>query len=126
MSDNRPNRPPGWRPEWRDPRPRKGAERKDDDLAEGMGVASDPLPSAAVLRDEMIRNLRSLATDPRASSVARVAAARTLLEMTQSSQMEELSVAVLTDEQLEQRRRQVAEAVLGVPLLGKGDDDVDE
>jgi hypothetical protein len=78
---------PNWRPEWRLPKKR---------CARARGAVADPgpLPSPDELRDEALRNLRAVATDPDASAVARVAANRALLEAAEfeaSRKREEIS-----------------------------------
>ena len=110
-------RPAGWRPEWRVPRQR--AERKsapprvrargDADRVD-LAVAAEPLPPPEKLRDEALRAMRGIGRDPNASSVARVAAWRSILEATRPGAVSTLED--MTDEEIDCRRRELVAQIL--------------
>jgi hypothetical protein len=87
-----PERPPGWRDTWHDPKPKSPGRARAKESAQA--ILHEPLPSRAALSDEALRILRAIATDVTAASSARVQAAKAIAEACKSPAPEEAGRAL--------------------------------
>jgi|HubBroStandDraft_1064217.scaffolds.fasta_scaffold00294_12 hypothetical protein len=88
--------PPGWRPEWRPPKPARPGRKQDPNLHRSNVILLKPpgleaveLPSVAVLRREGLAVLRAIALDHDAPAGARVGAAGRLADLPGPTQEEQ-------------------------------------
>lgn len=75
MSDDNVVRPPGWRPTWRDPKP-----RREPGSRARVRTELPPLPSDADLGALALRTLVDVCQDAETQPAARVGAAKAILE----------------------------------------------
>jgi hypothetical protein len=83
----RDDRPPGWRPEWREPKPRRGGTARARATLAAVPAAPpstaappEPLPSPEQMRERAFRVLLAVAEDPDAQAASRVGACRVVLD----------------------------------------------
>lgn len=115
----KPELPPGWRPEWRAPK-----EKTEPRSRARARLQPGGLPQPQEIYERAMRSALDIAEDVNENSSARVGAVRVLLEaVTRGKVGETADVEKLTDAELARRRRAALEELAKAAPEAANDDD---